>query len=85
MITLSSDEAGLKNYWEKNQKEFMSEPAYEIAYVRQAPVTSSPSDKEIAAYYESNRHLFKDKDGKVMTQNEAAPMIVAALNRNNFV
>lgn len=80
MITLAPDENGVKAFWEKNKKEFMSEPSYEISYVMKKPITTTPSAKEISDYYDMNRQTLKDSSGKLLTLSEAQPMIIAALN-----
>jgi len=79
-ITLTADEASLKSFWEKRQKEFNTEPSYTVEYVTQTPVALAYSDKEISEYYEMNRQLLKDGDGKILSLADAKPMIVAALN-----
>jgi peptidyl-prolyl cis-trans isomerase D len=82
MISLSADEAELKAFWEKHAKEFTTTPSYAISYVVQAPVTITPSAKEISDYYEMNRQMLKDAAGKILTLNEAHAMIITALNDN---
>jgi len=80
MITLSADETKLKAFWEKQQKEFKTAPSYEISYVTQKPLTSTPSAQEINEYYEMNRQMLKDATGKVLTLEQAQSMIITALN-----
>lgn len=80
MITLNPDEASLKAFWDKHQKEFMSEPTVEISYVTQPPLTSTPSTKEIADYYDMNRQSLKDPSGKILSLDEAKGVIMTSLN-----
>ncbi len=80
MITLTANEAELKAFWEKHKKEFTTQPSYEISYVAQKPLILTATAKEISEYYDMNRQSFKDPTGKILTVNEAEPMILAALN-----
>jgi peptidyl-prolyl cis-trans isomerase D len=80
MITLSANETELKAFWDKHSKEFKTEPSYDIAYVTQPSVKSTPSDKEISDYYETNRQLLKDNSGKLLTLSDARSAIIAAIN-----
>ena len=79
MVSLSADEAGMKNYWEKHKKEFKTEPSYTVSIAYQPPVTFTPSEKEISDYYASNRHLLKSPEGKLLELNDARPSIITAL------
>ncbi|HZF70278.1 SurA N-terminal domain-containing protein, partial [Sulfuricurvum sp.] len=80
MITLTANDAELKAFWEKHQKEFKTEPSYEVAYVTQAHQSVSPSEKEISDYYDMNRQLLKDTSGKVLSLADAKGQIIAALS-----
>lgn len=80
MITLTPNEAELKALWEKNQNEFKTSPSYEVSYVTQKPVTSTPSEQEINNYYNTNRQMLKDAAGKLLSLEQAKGAIVAALN-----
>lgn len=80
MISLSPTEAELKALWEKNQKEFKTAPSYEVSYVTQKTLTTTPSAKEMSDYYDTNRQLLKDPTGKILTLSEAQNAIIAALN-----
>ncbi|MFY9142327.1 SurA N-terminal domain-containing protein [Sulfuricurvum sp.] len=80
MISLNAGESELKSFWEKHKNEFKTSPSYEISYVTQSPVTAEPSAKEISDYYEMNRQMLKDASGKILTLDEAQPMIISALN-----
>lgn len=80
MITIQTDEAGVKAFWEKNQKEFMTEPTYEISVVRQNVSAATPSEEAIKEYYEANRATLKDAEGKLLSATDARSAIIAALN-----
>jgi peptidyl-prolyl cis-trans isomerase D len=80
MISLNPNEAELKALWEKNQKEFKTSPSYEVSYVTQKPLATTPSAKEISDYYDMNRQMLKDSTGKILALDEAKSTIVAALN-----
>ncbi|HLD23230.1 MAG TPA: SurA N-terminal domain-containing protein, partial [Sulfuricurvum sp.] len=79
MITLAPNEAELKTLWGKRSKEFKTAPSFDISYVTQAPLVSTPSAKEMSDYYDMNRQMLKDGTGKILTLSEAQPMIAAAL------
>lgn len=80
MISLNPDETELKALWGKNQQKFKTSPSYDVSYVTQAAITAIPSSKEISDYYEMNRQTLKDSSGKVLSLQEAQPLILAALN-----
>ncbi len=80
MVSVSVDEAELKAFWEKRKTEFKTEPSYEIAYVRQSPLSLEHSQSDISEYYEANRQSLKDAEGKLLSAAEAHDMIVAGLN-----
>lgn len=80
MITLKADETELKAFWEKHASDFKTAPTYEISYVVQPPITTPPSAKEIAEYYDMNRQMLKNGEGKVLSLKDAEPLIITALN-----
>lgn len=80
MISLAPSDAELKALWEKQSGNFKTSPSYEISYVTQTPITAAPSQKEISDYYDTNRQMLKDGEGKVLSLQDAQPLIVAALN-----
>jgi peptidyl-prolyl cis-trans isomerase D len=80
MISLIPNEAELKALWEKRSGEFKTSPSYDISYVTQKPVTSTPTKKEISDYYDMNRQMLKNGAGTILTLSEAEPMIIADLN-----
>ncbi|WP_295052070.1 peptidylprolyl isomerase [Sulfuricurvum sp.] len=80
MISLVPNDAELKTLWAKRSSEFKTSPNFEISYVTQSPVTTTPSAKEISDYYDMNRQMLKDPAGKVLALSDAQPMIVSALN-----
>jgi peptidyl-prolyl cis-trans isomerase D len=80
MISLTANDTELKAFWEKHQKEFKTEPSYDIAYVTQMHQSVSASDKEISDYYDMNRQMLKDNTGKVLSLADAKGQILAALS-----
>lgn len=80
MISLAPTDAELKAFWEKRSSDFKTSPSYEISYVTQTPITAAPSQKEISDYYDINRQMLKNGEGKMLSLQEAQPIIVAALN-----
>jgi peptidyl-prolyl cis-trans isomerase D len=80
MISLTANDTELKAFWEKHQKEFKTEPSYDIAYVTQTHQSVSASDKEISDYYDMNRQMLKDNTGKVLSLADAKGQILAALS-----
>lgn len=80
MVSVAADETGLKAFWEKNQKEFMTEPSYEIAVLRQNAAAATPPEDAIKEYYEANRATLKDASGKLLSAADARGAVIAALN-----
>ncbi len=80
MISLTPNETELKALWEKNQKEFKTSPSYDVSYVTQKPLNTTPSAQEVSDYYSTNRQMLKDPAGKLLSLEEAKNTIVAALN-----
>lgn len=83
MISLTPTESELKALWGKNQQKFKTSPSYDVSYVTQKPITANPSAKEIGDYYDMNKQMLKDATGKVLSLNDAQPMIVTALNEKS--
>jgi peptidyl-prolyl cis-trans isomerase D len=79
MITLNPTETELKTLWEKEKKNFKTVPSYEISFVTQLPITTSPSTAEINEYYNMNRQMLKNGEGKLLSLEEARPVIIASL------
>lgn len=78
-VDASSDDNALKAFWEKHQKEFMTEPTYEISFVRQGIQGSSVEESAAKEYYENNRQQFKNTDGKLQSFEEARGAIQTTL------
>lgn len=83
MITLAPSDAELKALWEKQSADFKTSPSFEVSYVTQMPLTATPSAKEISDYYDMNRQMLKDGEGKILALKDAQPLIVAALNEKS--
>lgn len=80
MVNAVPDDNALKAFWEKHKNDFKTEASYDVAFVRQAPVVKTPSDKEIEAYYNANRSSLKDANGAPLALADARSSIIAALN-----
>ena len=79
-ITLKTTDDVLKPFWETNAQNFMKDIAYELKYIKQAPVTQEYSDAEIAKYYANNKTHFKDAEGKILPLESAKSAVIIELN-----
>jgi len=81
-IKITVDEAKLKAFWETIKNNFMTEKAYEIIVIKQAPVTKEYTEAEIEKYYQENKMHFRDADGKIMPLADAKDAVVTEMNDN---
>ena len=80
MITLSPDEATLKNFWEMRKEKYMNPPRYEVAVVTQETLNETSDDAALQEYYTANRSTFTDADGKILEFDAAKAAVQQALN-----
>jgi len=81
-VKVTVDEADLKAFWESIKNNFMTEAAYKIIVIKQAPVTKEYTDAEIEKYYQENKMHFRDAEGKIMPLADAKDAVVAEMNDN---
>lgn len=79
-VSFSPTQNELKTYWEKHKAEFKNPVSYELSVFHITPSATAYTDKEVAEYFASNQHLFKDASGKLLTRAQAHDQIVAKLN-----
>ncbi len=77
-VTLSDD--NLKQYWEAHKNEYMTLPLYKTSVVKQERIASQATESDLKAYYDNNKHDFKDAEGAIMDFETARPQVVAALD-----
>ncbi|MFA6196451.1 MAG: peptidylprolyl isomerase [Sulfurimonas sp.] len=80
MITIDTTDASLKPYWESKKQNFMSEVTYDIKYIKQEKVSQKYEEAQISEHYNQNKAHFKDKDGKIIAQEEAKEVVISELN-----
>ncbi|MCX6051744.1 MAG: peptidylprolyl isomerase [Campylobacterales bacterium] len=80
MVTIDTTDTSLKPYWENKKQNFMTEVTYDIKYIKQEKVLQKYEEAQISEYYNLNKAHFKDKDGKIITQEEAKEVVISELN-----
>ena len=80
MLTVSSDEASLKEYWDKNKNNYKKAASYNLSVVHQPLLSTNSNEADINAYYQSNMHSFTSTDGKLLALAQARSQVIAALN-----
>ncbi|MEA1913765.1 MAG: peptidylprolyl isomerase [Campylobacterota bacterium] len=71
----------VKQYWEKNSNNYMSEPSYELqTFATSIDNTMMHSDKDIEEHYTVNKFDYLKEDGKIQTLEEAKEKINFDLN-----
>ncbi len=79
-IKIDTTDASLKPFWEKTQQNYMSEVTYEVKSVKQNKIVEQYNEAKIAEYYNQNKAIIKDKDGKILPLEEAKDIVIAQLN-----
>lgn len=80
IISVDTTDASLMPYWESKKQNFMSEVTYDIKYIKQEKVSQKYEEAQISEYYNQNKAHFKDKDGKILVQEEAKELVISELN-----
>lgn len=76
-IAINDDE--LKTFWEENQKNYLSQLAYEVSLFEMNSESKEFSDAQLAEFYEKTRLDYKHEDGKIKTLEEASDDVKKAL------
>lgn len=79
-IEVAVDETKLHAFWEENKNNFLSEPSYEIEYIKVPVALKEFSQDELQEYYDDNKESLKDGDGKIKSFEDAKDEVVAALS-----
>ena len=69
----------LKNFWKKREKTYLTTKTYELAVVK-IPVSFIQVDEnETKEYYKKKRYSYTDKNGKIMSYEEAKNRVIKDL------
>ncbi len=79
-IPIDSSDTVLKQYWEKNQQNFMSEVSYELKYIKQEFLSKEYNNTKISEYYSQNKNHFRNIDGKILDLKSAREKVIFELN-----
>ncbi|MDD2567713.1 MAG: SurA N-terminal domain-containing protein [Thiovulaceae bacterium] len=79
-IAVDTSDAKLKPYWEKVRQNYMSDVSYDVAYIAHAKVEKTYNDEELENFYNDNKTLFKDNEGKILEFAHAKEKVAQALN-----
>lgn len=79
-ILVPNDEAKIKEYWEINKNNYMSNAAFDLETYSHPILPNEYKEEEIKEYYEQNKIDFKQLDGKLKTYEEAKNDVKFALN-----
>lgn len=74
------DEKALRNFWEFQKTNFMTDEMMKVAFVTQKNLTSKATDAEIEAFYSKNRSEFLDAKGEVLEYKDAKSSVIAMMN-----
>lgn len=71
----------IKTFWEKNKAQFKTDELYDLQIVEIPVITKNFPDSTIANYYETNKNSLKDNEGKILSLEQAKPLIIATLSK----
>ncbi len=75
-ITVDHNESALREYYEKNRQNYLSDTKYKIALIEVKPdFNQEVNEKELLEFYKKNRLNYKDSEGKILTFKEAKDMV----------
>lgn len=80
MVEVTLSDENLKQYWEAHKNEYMTLPLYNTSLVKQERIASNATESELLAYYNDNKHDFKDSEGAIVDFETARLQVVAALD-----
>jgi len=76
-ITVNDDI--LKNFWQKRKKSYLTTKTYELSVIK-VPVSFIQVDEnETKDYYKKKRYSYTDKDGKIMSYEDAKDRVIKDL------
>jgi len=70
-INLSLDEDTIKNFWETQKEQFMTQQAYELSIVWTESKDTKVTEEEIKAYYESKSFNYSEVNGSQRSYEDA--------------
>ncbi|WP_226960510.1 peptidylprolyl isomerase [Sulfurimonas paralvinellae] len=80
MIHITPTDKELKNFWEGQKNNFMTDVSYEINFVKQSPVSKEYDKAAITKHYQENKTHFRDKEGKILPLENAKDAVIKELN-----
>ncbi|WP_281950960.1 peptidylprolyl isomerase [Nitrosophilus kaiyonis] len=78
-INISYNENDLKNFWEKNKKNYMTQPKFKLSLLWVEPKNIKIDEKELKEFYTKNRNRFVDENGKIKSFENAKEEVKKAL------
>jgi len=78
-INISIDNKKLKNFWNKHKTEYKTNRMYELAIIWKNNKDVNTTEDELKSYYETNSFNFTDKNGKLLSFQEAKNQIKTQL------
>ena len=82
-INIKPTQKEIKEYWENNKNNYMSEIMYEIQTSEVKLISSKPDDAAITRHYEKFKSDYRKADGKIKSLKEARKDIIATLDRKH--
>lgn len=80
---LTYKEEDLKAFWETNKSDYMTQKSYTLELLN-LPASSETFDlKTLQAFYEEEKHAYKNPDGKLMSFEEAKELLSVDLRLKN--
>ena len=77
------DAKEIKEYWEQNKNNYLSDKKFELETIFIKRDSKTLSEDKLKDYYKNNRTLFKDKDGKILSFENAKDKIIKKLQLKN--
>jgi len=79
-ITVETDEASLRSFWESRKQNYMTQPRYRLMSITQEPVVEAADDAALLEHYNAHRTDFTDADGKILEFDAAKEAVRVAYN-----
>ncbi len=69
------DQEALKKFWESRKENYKTRKSYTIEYIKLPLDNSWISDNELKKFWESKKYNYKDKDGKILSFDDAKAQV----------
>ena len=73
----------LKEFWEKNKANYLTQKSYELDVLKLSPSTEAIDTKTLETFYAEEKHNYKHADGKLMSFDEAKSKLITDLKLKN--